>query len=187
MCLWTMRCLRVSTRTLRKGSHLEKLTFLRRLTLTWLWTLRLLRVSKHTIRQDYTLRNSHYSGTPWENSYPWYMAVDLQISYDQGIKTRFESKLGKSCTLSLPVDLEKTLSDCAKIRENLETPWKNPNASRPWDKNKSPLSRESDLKKNYTLRKCWPTLRFCLNFLKFLSVWSGGCIRQRRKMYTSWI
>ena len=50
MCLRTMRHLRVSKHTLRQGSHLEKLTFLRRLTLrnllalTWLWTLRLLRV-----------------------------------------------------------------------------------------------------------------------------------------------
>ena len=44
-----------------------------------------------------------------------------------------------------------------------------------WDKNKNPLSTESDLKKDQTLGKCWATLRFFLKFLKFLRVWSGGC------------
>ena len=51
MWLWAVRCLRVSKHTLRQGSHLEKVTFLRRLTLRnllaliWRCTLRLLRVS----------------------------------------------------------------------------------------------------------------------------------------------
>ena len=44
-------------------------------------------------------------------------ALDLQIS--QGLKTRFDPKLEKSCTLNFPVDLEKTLSDLEKIGENL--------------------------------------------------------------------
>ena len=48
------------------------------------------------------------------------MALDLQVS--EGVKTRFEPKLENSCRLNLPVDLEKTLRDLEKIRENLETP-----------------------------------------------------------------
>ena len=41
------------------------------------------------------------------------MSFDLQIS--QGVKTRFEPKLEKSCTFSLPVDLEKTLSELGPL------------------------------------------------------------------------
>ena len=59
ICLCIMRYLRVSKHTLRQVSHIEKLTFLRRLnmrnllalTYAWLSTLGLLRVLKHAIRQ----------------------------------------------------------------------------------------------------------------------------------------
>ena len=51
------------------------------------------------------------------------MALNLGIS--QGAKTRFEPNFKKSHTLSLPVHLEKTLSDLEKMGENLETPSEN--------------------------------------------------------------
>ena len=69
MCLRTMRFLRVSKHTLRQGSHLEKLTFSRRLTLrnllalAWLWALRLLKVSKHTIRQGLYIEKPTFLGS----------------------------------------------------------------------------------------------------------------------------
>ena len=70
-------------------------------------------MSKHTITQGLHIEKLTFLRHGLEKTVTNDMALDFQIS--QGVKTRFEPKLGKSCTLSLPVDLEKALSELEKI------------------------------------------------------------------------
>ena len=120
-------CVFGSTKKTSQGvkTHLEKLTFLRRLTLrnlfalTYFWTLGLLRVSKHTIKQGLHIEKLTILRHGLEETVINDMAIDLQIP--QGVKTRFQPKLEKSCTMNLPVDLDKTLVTVRKFEKTLVT------------------------------------------------------------------
>ena len=94
------------------------------------------------------------------------VALNLEIS--QGFKTRFEPKLEKSRTLSLPLHLEKTLSYLEKIREIMETPWGNTNLETPWEKNKNPLSTE--IRPWESLERPWG---FFSTFSSFSTFWGS--------------